>query len=246
MANRLCVAEIHSILTLYERGWSCRRIARELGVHRETVGRYVRGADRPPPGDCGQAPPGSAASEGSKPAKAPTGSRSPCAGSSPACGAASRGASVAGEAPPAPGSGSPAGGDGPRSMSDCLPHHAAIVAGLEAGLTAMRIWQDLHERHGTAGAGPAPGGAPSYYSVRRYVKALRHTSALPYRRIECEPGLEAQVDFGTGAAVVESSGRRRRTHVLRIVLSHSRKGYSEAVYRQTTDGCGRSRCTSHA
>ncbi len=33
MTNRLRVAEIHSILTLYERGWSCRRIARELGVH---------------------------------------------------------------------------------------------------------------------------------------------------------------------------------------------------------------------
>ena len=31
------------------------------------------------------------------------------------------------------------------------------------------------------------------------------------------------------------SGKRRRSHVFRIVLSHSRKAYSEAVYRQTTD-----------
>ena len=30
-------------------------------------------------------------------------------------------------------------------------------------------------------------------------------------------------------------GKRRRTHVFRIVLSHSRKAYSEVVYRQTTD-----------
>src|SRR5262249_42020878 len=29
--------------------------------------------------------------------------------------------------------------------------------------------------------------------------------------------------------------KRRRTHVFRIVLSHSRKAYSEAVYRQTTE-----------
>jgi hypothetical protein len=58
---------------------------------------------------------------------------------------------------------------------------------------------------------------------------------LPFRRIECDPGDEAQVDFGSGAPVVGPDGKRRKTHVLRVVLSHSRKGYSEAVYRQTTD-----------
>jgi hypothetical protein len=42
------------------------------------------------------------------------------------------------------------------------------------------------------------------------------------------------VDFGTGAPLV-GDGHRRRTHVFRIVLSHSRKAYSEAVCRQTTD-----------
>jgi len=44
MANQLKMAEIHSILTLRTRGWSFRRIARELGVHRETVARYVQQA----------------------------------------------------------------------------------------------------------------------------------------------------------------------------------------------------------
>jgi hypothetical protein len=58
---------------------------------------------------------------------------------------------------------------------------------------------------------------------------------LPFRRIECAPGDEVQVDFGTGAPIVGPDGRRRRTHVFRVVLSHSRKGYSEAVYRQTSD-----------
>jgi Integrase core domain len=53
--------------------------------------------------------------------------------------------------------------------------------------------------------------------------------------MECAPGEEAQVDFGTGAPIQAADGKRRRTHVFRIVLSHSRKGYSEAVYRQTTD-----------
>lgn len=41
VANRLKMATVHSILTLRSRGWSYRRIARELGVHRETVKRYV-------------------------------------------------------------------------------------------------------------------------------------------------------------------------------------------------------------
>ena len=36
-------------------------------------------------------------------------------------------------------------------------------------------------------------------------------------------------------AVIGPDGKRRKTHVLRIVLSHSRRGYSEVVYRQSTD-----------
>lgn len=44
MANHLKMAEIHAILTLRARGWSFRRIARELGIHRETVAGYVRRA----------------------------------------------------------------------------------------------------------------------------------------------------------------------------------------------------------
>jgi hypothetical protein len=71
--------------------------------------------------------------------------------------------------------------------------------------------------------------------VRRFVRQLEQTLELPFRRLECGPGEEAQVDFGTGAPLVLAAGKRRRTHVFRIVLSHSRKGYSEAVLRQTTD-----------
>ncbi|MCA9161157.1 MAG: IS21 family transposase, partial [Planctomycetales bacterium] len=49
------------------------------------------------------------------------------------------------------------------------------------------------------------------------------------------PGEEAQIDFGTGAPYLDSEGKKRRTHVLRVVLSHSRKAYSEVVTRQTTE-----------
>ena len=46
--------------------------------------------------------------------------------------------------------------------------------------------------------------------------------------------MEAQVDFGQGAWVMVD-GKRKRPHLFRIVLSHSRKGYSEVVWQQTTE-----------
>src|ERR1700758_2209569 len=42
MGNVLKVSIQTSIYGLAERGWSTRRIARELGIDRETVGRYLR------------------------------------------------------------------------------------------------------------------------------------------------------------------------------------------------------------
>ena len=41
MANLLKTAQVQTVLTLRARGWSYRRISRELGVHREIVKRYV-------------------------------------------------------------------------------------------------------------------------------------------------------------------------------------------------------------
>jgi len=43
MANRIKMANVQAILTLHQNNnWSNRRIARELGVNRDTVDRYVR------------------------------------------------------------------------------------------------------------------------------------------------------------------------------------------------------------
>lgn len=111
-------------------------------------------------------------------------------------------------------------------VSACEPHREVIEAKLEQGLSAQRIWQDLIAEHEFSG---------SYYSVRRFVKRLREKHELPFRRVEVDPGEEAQVDFGTGAPIVTVDGKRRRPWVFRFILSHSRKGYSESVYRQTTD-----------
>ena len=42
MANLLSMATIDAILTLHQRNWSIRRIAKELGLHRDTVARHLQ------------------------------------------------------------------------------------------------------------------------------------------------------------------------------------------------------------
>jgi len=114
---------------------------------------------------------------------------------------------------------------GPQSQAS--PWLAWLLEQWEQGLSAKRIHQDLLVKHPAA-------AAVSYDSVRRLLKKHGATAPVPFRRMESPPGFEAQVDFGTGAPVVGPDGRRRRTHVLRVVLSHSRRGYSEAVFTQST------------
>jgi transposase len=216
MANQLKMGQIEAILSLQQRGWSIRRIARELGIHRETVARHIV---------CRQPP--------SKPARAPIGSEQDCSESNPATeegGAhAAKPATLeegADEAKPARAPIGSARSEASKQASLCEPWRQVILSKLEAGLTAQRIYQDLVSEHGFAG---------KYPSVRRFVRRLEHKQVLPFRRMECAPGEEAQVDFGSGIPICQSDGKRRRTYVFRIVLSHSRKGYSEAVYRQTTE-----------
>ena len=62
--NILNVSLKQSILTLADGGWPHRRIARELGIHRETVGKYLR-EERAKPAI---STPGSATDPTSKPA----------------------------------------------------------------------------------------------------------------------------------------------------------------------------------
>ena len=182
--NELNVSLQHSITTLAAQGWSSRRIARELGIHRETVGRHLRMADSKP----ANVPPGSDEEGEPKPAKVPAGIL-------------------------------------PHSRSQCEPWREFIEQGCQAGLSAQRLYQDLVAEHQFAG---------SYDAVKRFVRQWHQTQPIPFVRMEVEPGAEAQVDFGQGAWVMVN-GKRKRPHLFRVVLSHSRKGYSEVVWRQTTE-----------
>jgi transposase len=221
------MAEQHAITRLAEHGWSYRRIARETGVHRETVARYVALAQ-------GELPSGPAAPEDAADSLISiTGCDPATAGrpTKPAISMTGSDGSPSDHHGPKPAI-SIAGSAGRRSL--CEPYRAVIMEALDQGLSAQRIWQDLRTDHGFV---------ESYQSVQRFVRHLRAAQPLPFRRMECEPGVEAQIDFGTGAPVIVSADpsqpngktRRRKTHVLRVVLSHSRKAYSEVVYRQTTE-----------
>jgi len=223
MANELKMAIVQSILHLHSLRWSQRRIAAELGLHRDTVGRYL-----------------SQHLSGAKPAIPPTGSEEPKPATFPGVPAAGEGpaddaADVAFAAeskpaiPPAGSAGISTGRtDGSRAgrKSECEPYRELILAKLDTRLSAQRIFQDLRDERGFAAG---------YDSVKRFVQRLGRTRPLPFRRMECGPGDEAQADFGTGAAVITLEGKRKKTHLFRIVLSHSRKAYSEVTYRQTTD-----------
>jgi transposase len=245
MANRLEMANVQAILQLHALQWSQRRIARHLGLDRGAVAKALRQAQPDP--EPAKAPSGS---EGPKPAtweSAPGPTLRALSEPAPTASAASADPNPEpAKAPSGPDAGIPTGtvatapalnqapGDPgvsssaatTRSRSVCERFRALILGKLEDDLSAQRIYQDLVADHGYAG---------SYYSVRRFVRKLAGNLPFPFRRMECAAGFEAQVDYGTGAPIVGSDGKRRKAHVFRVVLSHSRKGYCEASFRQTTD-----------
>ena len=187
--NQLNVSIQQSIIVLTTRGWSRRRVARELGVDRATVGRQLRRAQA----EANAATNPTHGSQGDSPSNAAT---------------------------------NPAHGSRPGPMSLCQPLATEIETAVQAGLSVQRIYQDLVREHDFRGA---------YGSVKRFVHRLVQVHELPFRRMECEPGEEMQVDFGQGAWIAEPDRRRRRPHLFRAVLSHSRKAYSEVVWRQDTE-----------
>lgn len=213
MANKIQVSLSQNIVELYKKGWKKLRIARELGVDAKTVRRHIRiqtpNSLLPPPGDQSNSlfpPPGETAVPG---ASEEANSLLLPLGDLTAA---------------APNSLlSPAGSAGRESQ--CLKHKSRIEAALETGLSAQRIYQDLVTEEAFKGG---------YDAVKRFVRQCRRSDPRRFQRFESPPGEEAQIDFGRGAPIV-ADGRTQKTWAFRIVLSHSRKAYSESVTRQTTD-----------
>ena len=130
MANRLKMALTESIHSLHQRGWSQRRIARELNVDRETVAKHLR-----------------ARQDESKPATAPIGSPAEGDESKPAT--APIGSNGGFDLPPAIVHSPP---PAPKQPSGCELWRSTIEAMVKLGLSAQRIYQDLTTEHGFQGS----------------------------------------------------------------------------------------------
>jgi len=128
----------------------------------------------------------------------------------------------------------------PGRKSDCGPFSAEIEIGLTSGLSLKRIHQDLVSDHAFTG---------SYQSVKRFAHKFAASIDPPFRRIECAPGEEMQVDFGSAAWVVEAGrfatlpghihphkqalAERGPEHLLRLCrrLGPACGAWAEAMYR---------------
>jgi transposase len=116
-------------------------------------------------------------------------------------------------------------------ISKCAVYKTEITQWYESGLSIERIHSDLVREHGFKG---------SYYSVYRFVQILDISESQRVYRIECEPGQEAQIDYGTLYLRIGEDGRLKKVHLLLVTLSHSRKCYVEAVLTQHSESFLRS------
>lgn len=206
MANVLGSEKREQVVALGRLGWSLRRIQSETGVHRETVGAYLKAAGVAirGPGRWGRPPP--------KPTKQTS------TGSAPESKPAIE-TSTDPSWPPVP-------GRSPQA-SACEPYREWIEAGARQGRTAMSIWQDLVDDHGFQS---------SYASVKRFLAKLREEAPRDaHPVIETAPGEEGQVDYGDGPMVRDpASGQYRRTRMFVFTLGYSRKSVRLLVWKSSS------------
>jgi transposase len=204
LANYLKMTKIQQVAAFLALSWSFRRIQRETGVDRETVAKYAREL-------------------ASKPAKVFPGSGGPESGVS---------AGFVGGDPPKPakvtaGSSPKPAKVFPGARSVAAVYRTEIQEGMDAGLTAQRIYQDLVLEYSYG---------HSYESVKRFVRKL-----APKREavgvMHSAPGEEGQVDFFQGPPTLNPErGEWRRPWVFRMTLCCSRHGYEEATWDQKLPG----------
>ena len=151
MANEIPVTKRQAIKALRELGYSKRKIARQLGLHRKTVGNYL---GEPPPDPLAQQELGGEETDSKCTISTP--------GSEGESGCESEDSEACQSAVESPEPEGPNCGVG--RQSHCEPYREIIEGKLEAQLHAKRIWQDLVDDHGFS---------QSYQSVKRFVRKLK-------------------------------------------------------------------------
>jgi transposase/5S rRNA maturation endonuclease (ribonuclease M5) len=113
-----------------------------------------------------------------------------------------------------------------HARSACEPHREWIEEQVRLGRNGMAIYQDLVERFGFT---------HKYNSVKRFVRGLKKKDPRQYDRLEFLPGEEAQVDYGTGAPTLHSSGKYRRPRLFVMTLKYSARAFRKVVWKSSKE-----------
>ncbi len=113
-----------------------------------------------------------------------------------------------------------------HARSACEAHREWIEEQVRLGRNATAIYQDLVERFGFT---------HRYNSVKRFVRGLKKKDPRQYDRLEFVPAEEAQVDYGTGAMALHSSGKYRRPRLFVMTLKYSGRAFRKVVWKSSQE-----------
>jgi len=111
----------------------------------------------------------------------------------------------------------------PQNSSSVEPYRTNVEQWLKEHVRVSAIHERLKER----------GFCGSYASVLRLARQIDSKTAEAVVRVECQPGEEAQVDFGYVGLMRDAEGKLRKAWSFVMVLSWSRHAYVEFVTDQT-------------
>lgn len=113
----------------------------------------------------------------------------------------------------------------PQNSSKADPYRGRIEALLEEKVKVTAIYDRLREQ----------GYGGSYASVLRLARQIDPKPVEAYTRKECQPGEEAEIDFGYVGMMKDAEGNLRKTWAFVMVLGWSRYAYVEFVFNQKVE-----------
>jgi transposase len=113
----------------------------------------------------------------------------------------------------------------PQNSSKADPFRCRIAELLKEKVKVTAIYDRLKEQ----------GYTGSYMSVLRLARKIAPKEVETYTRKECQPGEEAEVDFGYVGMMRDEEGNLRKTWAFVMVLGWSRYAYVEFVFNQKVE-----------
>jgi len=113
----------------------------------------------------------------------------------------------------------------PQNSSKADPYRGRIEALLKENVKVTAIFDRLKEQ----------GYTGSYASVLRLSRQIEPKVVETYTRKECQPGEEAEIDFGYVGMMQDGEGNLRKTWAFVMVLGWSRYAYVEFVFDQKVE-----------